>query len=128
MSLDETILISAGGTGGHVMPALALAEDLMSRGFQVELVTDQRGMKMQKHFGSIPYHVINAGTLGAGLKGKLIGGFNLIRGVLQARGLLNRLRPEIVVGFGGYPSFPAVYAAQKKHIPFAGNNCSADPI
>lgn len=116
MSLEKTILISAGGTGGHVMPALALAEDLMSRGFQVELVTDQRGMKMQKHFGAIPYHVINAGTLGAGLKGKIFGGINLIRGIFQARKLINRLQPIIVVGFGGYPSFPAVYAAQKKRI------------
>jgi UDP-N-acetylglucosamine--N-acetylmuramyl-(pentapeptide) pyrophosphoryl-undecaprenol N-acetylglucosamine transferase len=116
MTDSETILICAGGTGGHVMPALALADDLVARGFNVELVTDQRGLRMQKHFGSLPYHVIQAGTTGASLKDKIGGALKIGMGIIQARSLIRKLSPAIVIGFGGYPSFPAVYAAQQKGI------------
>lgn len=114
---EKRVILSAGGTGGHVMPAQALALDLLSRGFKVELVTDKRGMKYAPAFQNIPIHEIHAGTMGAGLKGKIKGGANLGLGILQAQRLLTRKRPDCVVGFGGYPSFPAVYVAQKMKIP-----------
>ncbi|MEZ5814937.1 MAG: undecaprenyldiphospho-muramoylpentapeptide beta-N-acetylglucosaminyltransferase [Alphaproteobacteria bacterium] len=114
---DKLVMLSAGGTGGHVMPAQALALDLLSRGYKVQLITDKRGMKFAPAFGDIPIHEIKAGTLGTGLKGKLLGGINLARGILQAQKILRRQSPAIVVGFGGYPSFPALYAAQKAKIP-----------
>jgi UDP-N-acetylglucosamine--N-acetylmuramyl-(pentapeptide) pyrophosphoryl-undecaprenol N-acetylglucosamine transferase len=98
------------------MPALALAEDLASRGYEVELVIDHRALKFQALFGDIPYHVLKSATLGKGLSGKITGAFNLGRGILQAFRLLYKLQPAAVIGFGGYPSFPAVYAAQKKGI------------
>ena len=113
----QPILLSAGGTGGHVMPAQALALDLKSRGYAVELVTDKRGMKYAENFGDIPIHEIRAGTLGAGVMGKVKGLMDLGIGVMQARALVSQIKPSAVVGFGGYPSFPAVYAAQKKGIP-----------
>ena len=112
----KLVILSAGGTGGHVMPAQALARDLLSRGFAVEVVTDTRGLKFKEGFGDIPMHVIKAGTLGAGLLGKAKGAANLGLGILQAQKLLRRKQPALVVGFGGYPSFPAVYAAQKMKI------------
>ena len=114
---DPLIILSAGGTGGHIMPAQALALDLISRGYRVEMVTDSRGMKYAELFKDIPLHEIKAGTLGAGIKGKIKGAFDLGLGILQARALLKKTRPAIVVGFGGYPSFPAVYAAQGMKIP-----------
>ena len=113
----ELVILSAGGTGGHVMPAQALALDLVSRGFNVEVLTDNRGMKYKGAFGDIPMHELRAGTLGAGLKGKILGAANLGLGILQAQRFLHRNKPAIVVGFGGYPSFPAVYAAQKMKTP-----------
>ncbi|HEY8189376.1 MAG TPA: undecaprenyldiphospho-muramoylpentapeptide beta-N-acetylglucosaminyltransferase [Micavibrio sp.] len=111
------ILISAGGTGGHMFPAAALAKDLISRGFRVELVTDPRGKKFTETFGAIPIHVIQAGTLGSGFLGKVGGVSGLAMGIIQALRLLDKLKPAVVVGFGGYPSFPAMYAAQRKKIP-----------
>lgn len=111
------IILSAGGTGGHVMPAQALARDLLARGYKVEIITDPRGMKYAEGFEGAPIHEIRAGTLGAGLKGKIKGAFDLGLGILQAQRLINRLKPAVVVGFGGYPSFPAVYVAQKMKIP-----------
>lgn len=113
----KLILLSAGGTGGHMFPAAALAKDLVSRGFDVQLVTDVRGKRFTQDFGDIPITIIKAGTLGSGLMGKLAGVSGLAMGILQARSLVDKLKPAVVVGFGGYPSFPAVYAAQRKKIP-----------
>ena len=115
--MSKTIILSAGGTGGHVMPAQSLAQDLISRGYNVEVITDERGMKFAEHFGGIPMHLIKAGTLGAGLKGKLKGVMDLSLGMLQARGILKKKKPAVVVGFGGYPSFPASYMAARIGIP-----------
>lgn len=98
-------------------PAAALARDLISRGYDVALVTDVRGMKFKHIFGDIPVHTINAGTLGAGLMGKLQGMAKMGLGIAQARGLLKKIKPVIVVGFGGYPSVPSVYAAQRMGTP-----------
>lgn len=117
MSEDKLIMLSAGGTGGHVMPAQALALDLLSRGYKVELITDKRGMKYVEAFEGVPLNEIYAGTLGKGIKGKIMGLASLGVGILQAQRLLQRKKPAVVVGFGGYPSFPAVYAAQKIKIP-----------
>lgn len=116
MSKDKRILLSAGGTGGHVMPAAALAKDLVSRGYDVEWVTDDRGLKFSDHFGEIPVHRIKSGTLGGGIMGKVKGILNLGLGILQAQKLIFRRSPTVVVGFGGYPCFPSVYAAQKAGI------------
>lgn len=112
-----TVLLSSGGTGGHMSPASALAGDLVSRRFSVELATDARGLKYAGMFKDIPTHVVASGTAGAGLSGKVRGAINLFLGMLQAFTLLRKLRPDIVVGFGGYPSVPSVIVAQYLKIP-----------
>ncbi len=114
---SNLIVLSTGGTGGHMTPAQALAQDLISRGFRIELITDERGTKYKHLFGDIPTHVVRSGTFGAGFSGKLKGAANLGLGVGQAIFLLLKLKPKLVVGFGGYPSVPGVYAAQKLNIP-----------
>lgn len=111
------IVLSAGGTGGHVMPAQALALDLLARGFRVEVFTDRRGLKFKPLFGDIPMYEIRAATLGGGLPGKISGLTELGLGVWQAGKLLAKKKPAVVVGFGGYPSVPGVYAAQWLGIP-----------
>lgn len=111
------ILLSAGGTGGHMFPAAALARDLISRGYRVALATDPRGKALAKVFDGVPVHVLQAGTMGAGLKGKAMGMARLSVGMAQAWALLGKLKPAVVVGFGGYPSVPAVYMAQRRGIP-----------
>jgi UDP-N-acetylglucosamine--N-acetylmuramyl-(pentapeptide) pyrophosphoryl-undecaprenol N-acetylglucosamine transferase len=117
MKQGNLILLSSGGTGGHMTPAQALAEDLQSRGFRIELATDERGMKYQHMFGEIPAHILRSGTFTAGAMGKIKGAANLGLGFGQALMLVLKLKPKLVVGFGGYPSVPAVYAAQKIGVP-----------
>lgn len=93
-------------------PAQALGHDLLSRGFRVEIITDRRGMKYESMFGAMKMHQIRAGTLGT-LKGIA----DLALGFLQALWLVAKLRPAVVIGFGGYPSVPGVFAAQLFGIP-----------
>ncbi len=114
---EKLILLCAGGTGGHIMPAQALALDLKSRGYMVEWVTDDRGLKFLGSFEGIPHHLVKSGTFGAGLGGKVKGVSGLAVGLVQAHALLTARKPSVVVGFGGYPSFPTLYAAQNRKIP-----------
>lgn len=118
-SIDsKLVLLSAGGTGGHLTPALALAHDLKARGYRVGLVTDGRAKKYGLALDEgIDVYTIKAGTLGRGIVGKIKGLTALGAGMVQAFLLLKKLNPAVVVGFGGYPSFPAVFAAQKLEIP-----------
>ncbi|MFN3700058.1 MAG: undecaprenyldiphospho-muramoylpentapeptide beta-N-acetylglucosaminyltransferase [Alphaproteobacteria bacterium] len=116
-SNNNLIVLSAGGTGGHMTPARALGLDLLSRGFRVEVITDTRGQKFAQLFEGMPMHVVKAGTLGSGISGKVSGMVHLGLGILKARKILKKLQPAAVIGFGGYPSVPGVYAAQKLGIP-----------
>ena len=115
-STSRTIVLAAGGTGGHIFPAVALVEVLRARGFDPQLVTDHRFHHYNKAsadgvFGQIPIHTIQAGSLGGGAIRKLRNTLGIGVGVLQAMRLLRQLKPLAVVGFGGYPSFPTMVAA-----------------
>lgn len=111
------IILAAGGTGGHIFPAQALAEELTARGERVLLMTDKRFTQYiaDEHFTDII--TIAAGRMGTGLIGKVTGLYRVAAGILQARSCLKKLRPKVVVGFGGYPSFPTMYAASRLAIP-----------
>lgn len=111
------IVLCAGGTGGHVFPALALSADLLARDFRVALVTDLRGQRYGTQNQAIPVHVVSSGVLAGGLAGRLRGVCGLGWGVLQSAALLRRLKPTLVAGFGGYPAVPPVFAAQRMGIP-----------
>lgn len=100
-----------------MFPAEALASDLIQRGFHVELATDKRGAQYSPFAGGITVHVMPSARLQSGIIGKAQTALCLLAGHFKALGLLARLKPDVVVGFGGYPSFPAVYAAQRKKIP-----------
>ena len=114
-ALPLRVVLAAGGTGGHMFPAQALARELLARGIEVVLVTDRRGGGFGPELPQVETHRISA----AGLSGKsplhrLAGLARLALGLLQARRLLRRLRTEVVVGFGGYPSVPTVLAAAQQ--------------
>ncbi|MGH1375548.1 MAG: undecaprenyldiphospho-muramoylpentapeptide beta-N-acetylglucosaminyltransferase [Alphaproteobacteria bacterium] len=111
------VLISAGGTGGHMSPASALASELKARGHRVELMTDDRGQRFAPMFNDVPIHVVKSGTAGAGIPGKIKGAINLVLGILQALKFVKSHKPDLVVGFGGYPSVPGVFAAQRLKVP-----------
>jgi UDP-N-acetylglucosamine--N-acetylmuramyl-(pentapeptide) pyrophosphoryl-undecaprenol N-acetylglucosamine transferase len=106
------ILLSAGGTGGHLFPAEALAHELKARGWSVPLVTDSRASKYADRFPGDDIHVVESATPSGKNPLKLISaGFTLMRGMRQARLLLRDLKPKAVVGFGGYPTVPPLFVA-----------------
>jgi UDP-N-acetylglucosamine--N-acetylmuramyl-(pentapeptide) pyrophosphoryl-undecaprenol N-acetylglucosamine transferase len=108
------IVLAAGGTGGHMFPAQALARELLSRGCEVVLVTDQRGAGFGPELPQVETYRISAGGVaGSGLLRKLKGLASLALGFFQARRLLKGLGAEVVVGFGGYPSVPTVFAGSR---------------
>ncbi len=110
------IVLAAGGTGGHVFPAEALARELLGRGLRVALMTDSRGGKFSDDL-PIPVYRTRASSLGTGLFHKLLSILSMGIGIFQAEARLRRLKPAAVVGFGGYPSVPALYAAAGMRIP-----------
>ncbi|MGF7161352.1 UDP-N-acetylglucosamine--N-acetylmuramyl-(pentapeptide) pyrophosphoryl-undecaprenol N-acetylglucosamine transferase [Rhodoligotrophos appendicifer] len=113
-----TVVLAAGGTGGHLFPAQALAEVLNQRGYDVHLMTDQRGLDHISNFPAIMVHVIPSATIVTArplsVPGQL---WKLGRGFLKARRTLRAVRPAAVVGFGGYPSLPPLVAALQLRLP-----------
>jgi len=106
------VVLAAGGTGGHVFPAEALAEELRARGCRIALITDRRGTVLGGGLSGLETHRIRAGGLvGKSFLARLRSAPELAVGTLQARRLLKRLAPDVVVGFGGYASVPTMVAA-----------------
>jgi UDP-N-acetylglucosamine--N-acetylmuramyl-(pentapeptide) pyrophosphoryl-undecaprenol N-acetylglucosamine transferase len=105
------ILLAAGGTGGHMFPAGAVAEELTAAGYEVHLVTDKRGMAYVSNLPPMALHQIPAATVyGGGLFAVPMRIVTLLVSLLVSMFLIIRLRPKVVVGFGGYPSFGPVLA------------------
>jgi UDP-N-acetylglucosamine--N-acetylmuramyl-(pentapeptide) pyrophosphoryl-undecaprenol N-acetylglucosamine transferase len=115
-NLPPLIILAAGGTGGHVFPAEALARELLGRGLRVVLMTDRRGGKFNEDL-SVPTYRVRASALGRSLFGKFRSIFMMGIGILQAEHYMRKLKPAAVVGFGGYPSVPTLYAAMGMKIP-----------
>jgi UDP-N-acetylglucosamine--N-acetylmuramyl-(pentapeptide) pyrophosphoryl-undecaprenol N-acetylglucosamine transferase len=109
------IVLAAGGTGGHLFPAEALARELLARGRAVVLVTDRRAAAFKVE--GVPVEHVRAATVLPGLAGKARTAIELGFGAIQALRILRRLRPAAVVGFGGYPSLPTAWAAGRIGIP-----------
>lgn len=113
MSLaPKTILLSAGGTGGHLYPAEALAAELLARGYRVQIMTDKRGHAFKSLGDKVTIHTVRAATLKPGIAAKMRAVADMGIGVLCALRLVMKIKPALVVGFGGYPSFPGMAAAQ----------------
>ena len=110
------ILLAAGGTGGHLFPAEALAAALAKRGVAVDLATDHRAAHFQ--FPARAVHLIPSATLRARNPFALIRTASLLAlGTAKAWGLVGRIKPRVVVGFGGYPTVPPLLAASWSGIP-----------
>ncbi|ESZ44895.1 MULTISPECIES: undecaprenyldiphospho-muramoylpentapeptide beta-N-acetylglucosaminyltransferase [unclassified Mesorhizobium] len=112
------ILLAAGGTGGHLFPAEALAHELIERGWSVHLATDDRAERFAGHFPAAAIHPIQSATMGSKNPVALLGAFwKIWRGVRQASAVIARIKPDAVVGFGGYPTLPPLYAATRRKLP-----------
>ena len=108
--MNKVCVVAAGGTGGHMFPAEALARELASRGWRVVLATDARGEQYAHAFPAEERLALDAAT-GSGPIGLLKAGLAIMRGVGQAKSAFDRTGADVVVGFGGYPSAPALVAA-----------------
>jgi UDP-N-acetylglucosamine--N-acetylmuramyl-(pentapeptide) pyrophosphoryl-undecaprenol N-acetylglucosamine transferase len=117
MSMACTIVLAAGGTGGHIFPAEALAEELLNRDYKAILITDKRAGDYKGILGTLERHTVSSGTFGRGLGRKVTAVSSIAAGIFQAIALLRKIQPDVVVGFGGYPSFPTIYAAGRLGIP-----------
>ncbi len=112
------VLLAAGGTGGHLFPAEALAQALARRGLTVDLATDERAERYGKRFPARQTHVIASETLrGRNVVALARTGAIMSLALLRAYMLLGRIKPAVVVGFGGYPTLAPVLAATWRRIP-----------
>jgi UDP-N-acetylglucosamine--N-acetylmuramyl-(pentapeptide) pyrophosphoryl-undecaprenol N-acetylglucosamine transferase len=117
----RTIILTTGGTGGHIFPAEALAEILVTQGHHVSVITDARFAQYhtttESVFHRIPIHVTRAVSLQGNAIKKIVAITKTCFSIAQAWRIIRRTRPDIVVGFGGYPSFPAMIAASWCGVP-----------
>jgi UDP-N-acetylglucosamine--N-acetylmuramyl-(pentapeptide) pyrophosphoryl-undecaprenol N-acetylglucosamine transferase len=112
------ILLSAGGTGGHLFPAEALAHELTARGWEIHLATDDRAERFAGKFPATAIHSIRSATFGSKNPIALARTFwRIWQGVRQASALIGQIKPKAVIGFGGYPTLPPLYAATRRGVP-----------
>ncbi len=111
---QPSILVMAGGTGGHIFPGLAVAEYLRHCGWKVSWLGNQNGMEYRLVKASdFPFEAVTFGGLrGKGLKAKIMLPFNLLRAGIQSWRIISRLKPNVVLGMGGYITFPGGLVAK----------------
>lgn len=110
--MRKVAVVAAGGTGGHLFPAQALAEALIARGWTIVLASDERVAGFATDFPAERKIALSSSTYKPGDPiGMLRAGFAVLRGAAQARAVYREIGPHVVVGFGGYPSAPALVGA-----------------
>ena len=119
MTRQKHFVLAAGGTGGHMVPAAALAAEMKKRGHHVSLVSDDRGVRFPGLFEGVQTHVLPAGRLAGGPLGYIKAARAMIAGRALAIELYRHQKPAAVIGFGGYPALPALLAAFHHNIPTA---------
>lgn len=118
MARQPHLVIAAGGTGGHMVPAHVLGQEMTARGYAVTLITDDRGLKYPGLFEGCPRHVVPSGSLGGrNPVGWAKAVASIARGRSAAKAIYRRERPAAVVGFGGYPTLPALLGAFAAKVP-----------
>ncbi len=117
-SSKPLVVVAAGGTGGHMFPAQAFADEMHARGWQVALVTDERGKKYATSFPADWRLEVEAATFGSKMPHKLLAAALKLRaGTAEARRNFEKTKPKLIAGFGGYPSYPSLSAARAMGVP-----------
>jgi UDP-N-acetylglucosamine--N-acetylmuramyl-(pentapeptide) pyrophosphoryl-undecaprenol N-acetylglucosamine transferase len=117
VATGPTFVLAAGGTGGHLFPAEALARELVRRGGTVYLATDRRTDAFAEKVPGVAVCQVRAGRFGGGPLRIAYGVAEMALGIVQARRLLRHLAPDVVVGFGGYTSVPTMLAGARLGVP-----------
>ncbi|TPW29276.1 undecaprenyldiphospho-muramoylpentapeptide beta-N-acetylglucosaminyltransferase [Pararhizobium mangrovi] len=116
--MAKTLLIAAGGTGGHLFPAEALAHAMHARGWTVRLVTDSRAQRYADAFPAEAIDVVRSATIGSKNPVRVASAlWTLFMGIREAGRLIRSVRPDAVIGFGGYPTVPPLIAAGNAGVP-----------
>ncbi len=106
---NTSIVLAAGGTGGHTFPAESVAKELISRGYNnIHLITDSRFKNYSQKFDGVKIHYVKSSTNPKSVIGKALAAIKIVYGIIQTFFLFQKIKPSIVIGFGGYPSFPAM--------------------
>lgn len=129
MSRQPVALIAAGGTGGHVFPALAVAHELSARGFRIEWLGAPKGIETRVvPANQFPLHLISvSGLRGKGIKRLLLAPFMLLKAVSEAAAIIGKLRPNVVLGMGGFASGPGCLMARLRGVPVVIHEQNAIP-
>ncbi len=128
--MSKHLVIAAAGTGGHVMPGVAVAKILISRGWTVSWIGTEQGMERRiVERQKIPFTALDfQGLRGKGLKTMLFGGFKLLKCIAQSRTILAQKHADAVFSTGGYIAVPVCLASGLKGIPYVLMNSDADPL
>jgi UDP-N-acetylglucosamine--N-acetylmuramyl-(pentapeptide) pyrophosphoryl-undecaprenol N-acetylglucosamine transferase len=119
MTKKNKILIATGGTGGHVFPAYSLVNFLVKKNYDVELTTDIRGFNYLKYYKNLNLTKISSSPLiKKNILTFLFSVFNIFYSIIKSLIFLISNRPELVIGMGGYSSFPVCLAAKILRIKF----------
>ncbi|MEY3197020.1 MAG: UDP-N-acetylglucosamine--N-acetylmuramyl-(pentapeptide) pyrophosphoryl-undecaprenol [Pseudomonadota bacterium] len=115
----KKIFIIGGGTGGHLFPAISIAEQMLKRNYDVHLITDTRCLPYLKNYAHITTHIINSSGFKSSSLDMLKGIFQIILAIFRTAFLFLKEKPNFVIGFGGYTPFPSLFLAKILSIPFA---------
>ncbi|MEM9349244.1 MAG: undecaprenyldiphospho-muramoylpentapeptide beta-N-acetylglucosaminyltransferase [Pseudomonadota bacterium] len=117
--MSANLVIAAGGTGGHMFPAQALAEAMLAKGWRVTLMTDARGARYTGEFPeAVAIESVSSATFArGGFLAKFVVPVRVVAGVVSAAMKFIRMKPAVVIGFGGYPSIPAMGASWLLRLP-----------
>ena len=114
---QKVIVLTTGGSGGHVFPAQSVATELLKKKHTIIFITDNRGNAFQNMPEVKTYHLMAESVTGRSIVGKMIAAIKLCLGSWQAMWLLHKIKPDLVIGFGGYASIPTVFSAEMLGIP-----------
>lgn len=115
---NKLVIIAAGGTGGHLFPARAFADEMRARGWQIGLISDRRGVKYARDFPATWLEQVQSASPNFRKPWTLPGAaLKINSGISRAVTIMRETRPALVAGFGGYPAFPVLAAARRQKVP-----------